>query len=401
MAVHNGSLSNRSASRKPMALAPPDSPQPTTVSPVDVLLIEDNAADARFFGLLLESAPTAWSFRQRRVATLAEGLALHRASPADVIVLDLGLEESEGLVTVQRVVASGVRLPALVVLSGLDDEDVAVEALHAGAQDYLIKGQIDARQLARAIRYAIGRHQAEQAIAERSAELERSRELVRSLGARNARLLEEERRRVARELHDEMGQQLAALRMEIAVLRQGGASAERASNDAALGMLLSRVDGLVVSVRRIVAELRPPALDGGLAAALDWLVSEFERQTRLPCEVGVDACADLLSADAAAMVFRIAQESLNNIRRHAAASNVSLRLRKLETGCELRVRDDGQGFDPSKRTAGFGILGMEERARALGGTLTIESRAGQGADVCLRLPLSGTDPAPRRAHSDA
>src|SRR5204863_1770630 len=113
-------------------------------------------------------------------------------------------------------------------------------------------------------RYAIGRHQAEESIAERTAALERSRELVRSLGARNARLLEEERRRVARELHDEMGQQLAALRMEIAVLRQGAAAEGRASNDAALNLLLGRVDGLVLSVRRIVAELRPPALDGGL-----------------------------------------------------------------------------------------------------------------------------------------
>ena len=289
-----------------MTPATPDSPQPMTVSPVDVLLIEDNAADARFFGLLLESAPTAWSFRLRHAATVADGLALLRTRPADVIVLDLGLEESEGLATVRHLVSCGVRLPALVVLSGLDDEDVAVEALQAGAQDYLIKGQIDARQLARAIRYAIGRHQADQAIAERTTELERSRELVRSLGARNARLLEEERRRIARELHDEMGQQLAALRMEIAVLRQGGASAERAGSDAALGMLLGRVDGLVVSVRRIVAELRPPALDGGLAAALEWLGSEFERQTQVSCEVDIDACADLLSADAAAMVFRIA-----------------------------------------------------------------------------------------------
>jgi len=378
-----------------MAPATPDSPQPATASPVDVLLIEDNAADARFFSLLLESAPTAWSFRLRHAATLADAVALIRAGPADVIVLDLGLEESTGLATVQRLVACGVHLPALVVLSGLDDEDVAVEALQAGAQDYLIKGQIDGRQLARAIRYAIGRHQAEQSIAERTAALERSRELVRSLGARNARLLEEERRRVARELHDEMGQQLAALRMEIAVLRQGAAAEGRASNDAALNMLLGRVDGLVLSVRRIVAELRPPALDGGLAAALDWLASEFERQTQSACEVDVDACANLLSADAAAMVFRIAQESLNNVLRHAGAAHASLRLRRMDAGCELRVHDDGKGFDPAKRTSGFGILGMEERARALGGTLTIDSRTGQGTDVRLWLPLRDADAAPR------
>jgi signal transduction histidine kinase len=377
--------------------ATPPSSQPLAAPPVDVLLIEDNAADARFFGLLLESSPTPGNFRSRHAATLAAGLAMLAAHPPDVIVLDLGLEESQGLSTVQRLAASGLPLPALVVLSGLDDEDIALEALQGGAQDYLIKGQIDGRQLARAIRYAIGRHHAERAVAERTLELEHSRELVRSLGARNARLLEEERRRIARELHDEMGQQLAALRMEIAVLRQGPAAAGHVALDAALGMLLGRVEGLVVSVRRIVAELRPPALDGGLAAALEWLVSDFERQTQLDCEVDIDACAGLLSADAAAMVFRIAQESLNNVHRHAAAAKVSLRLQRVGAGCELRVRDDGSGFDPSRRAAGFGILGMEERARALGGTLTIDSRPGRGTDVRLRLPLSDKDGESRAA----
>jgi signal transduction histidine kinase len=380
-----------------MAPAQPDSPQAVMAPPVDVLLIEDNAADVRFFGLLLESAPTASSFRLRHAAALADGVAMLQERPADVIVLDLGLDESTGLATLQRLLAYGLRLPALVVMSGLDDEDVAIEALQAGAQDYLIKGQIDSRQLARAIRHAIERHQADRAIAERTTELEHSRELVRSLGARNARLLEEERRRIARELHDEMGQQLAALRMEIAVLRQGLAPAGAAPADAALRLLLERVDGLVVSIRRIVAELRPPALDGGLASALDWLVAEFRRQTRLACEVDVDEGASLLSADAAAMVFRIAQESLNNIRRHAAASTVSLHLARSEDGFELRVHDDGSGFDSSIRSTGFGILGMEERARALGGSLAIVSRAGGGTDVRLQLPLSQCDPSPPTA----
>ena len=370
----------------------PPSSQSTTAPPAEVLLIEDNAADARFFGLLLESSPTGGTFRLRHAATLADGVAMLGARRADVVVLDLGLGETEGLATVQRLVASGLRLPALVVLSGLDDEDVAVEALQAGAQDYLIKGQIDGRQLARAIRYAIGRHQAEQAIAERTLELERSRELVRCLGARNARLLEEERRRVARELHDEMGQQLAALRMEIAVLRQGRAAPGQASIDAALGMLLGRVDDLVVSVRRIVAELRPPALDGGLAAALEWLVAAFERHADLPCVAEVDECATLLSPDAAVMVFRIAQESLNNVRRHAHAGHAWVRLARAGQECELTIRDDGIGFDPSARTSGYGILGMEERAIALGGSLAIASAAGEGCTVRLRLPLPEPGP---------
>ena len=227
----------------------------------------------------------------------------------------------------------------------------------------------------------------EQANGERTAELQRSRELVRNLGVHNTRLLEGERKRVARELHDEMGQQLAALRMEISVLRRRAPSSDAASTEAALDMLLARVEDLVAGMRSVVAELRPPALDGGLAAALEWLASEFERHADVPCDAEVDDCATLLSPDAAVMVFRIAQESLNNIRRHAHASHALLRLTRGGSDCQLTIVDDGEGFDPAGRASGYGILGMEERAIALGGTLTIASAPGQGCTVRLRLPL--------------
>jgi len=236
------------------------------------------------------------------------------------------------------------------------------------------------------------RSRLERAIAERTAELERSRELVRSLGAHNARSLEEERKRVARELHDEMGQQLAALRMEISVLRRRGSGCAEASNDASLAMLLNRVEGIVASMRGVVSQLRPPALDGGLAAALEWLVSEFERHAELPCDIEIDECARRLSSEVAAMVFRIAQESLNNVRRHANARRASLQLRRIDGTCELSIHDDGIGFDPANAAAGYGILGMEERARALGGTLDVASALGSGTTVRLRLPLP--EPAP-------
>jgi len=232
----------------------------------------------------------------------------------------------------------------------------------------------------------------EQAIAERTAELERSRALVRSLGVHNTRLLEEERKRVARELHDEMGQQLAALRMEISVLRRRATAHDASATEAALAMLFARVEDLVAGMRGVVAELRPPALDGGLAAALEWLVAAFERHADLPCVAEVDECATLLSPDAAVMVFRIAQESLNNVRRHAHAGHAWVRLARAGQECELTIRDDGIGFDPSARTSGYGILGMEERAIALGGSLAIASAAGEGCTVRLRLPLPEPGP---------
>jgi signal transduction histidine kinase/ligand-binding sensor domain-containing protein len=242
------------------------------------------------------------------------------------------------------------------------------------------------------------RRRLERAIAERTAELEGSRALVRSLGTHNARALEQERKRVARELHDEMGQQLAALRMEISVLRLQ-ALGGRAPDEGTLDMLLTRVDDLVASMRDVVSQLRPPALDGGLAVALDWLAAELEHHSAVPCDVEVDDCARRLTPDAAAMVFRIAQESLNNVRRHAAANRVSLRLQRDGAHCVLAIRDDGVGFDVASPRTGYGILGMEERALALGGTLSIESAPGQGTTVRLRLPLP--EEAPEHAASSA
>jgi signal transduction histidine kinase len=224
----------------------------------------------------------------------------------------------------------------------------------------------------------------ELAIAQRTAELERSREDVRMLGVHNARALEEERTRVARELHDEMGQQLAALRMEVSVLRMHE-RAGRPADDCAFGMLLQRVDGLVAGMRGVVSQLRPPALDAGLGAALEWLAAEFTRHAGVPCRVEVDACARNLPPETATMVFRIAQESLNNVRRHARATRVELTLREHGGCCELAVADDGMGFDVRGQRTGYGVLGMEERARALGGALSIESAPGSGTTVRLRI----------------
>lgn len=236
------------------------------------------------------------------------------------------------------------------------------------------------------------RQRLEMAIAERTAELQHSRELVRSLGVHNARSLEEERKRVARELHDEMGQQLAALRMELSVLRRRAPDAASAPDDSSLALLMGRVDGLVASMRGVVAQLRPPALDGGLVVALDWLVSEFTRHTQVRCDVDVEVDEDLrrLPPEAATMVFRIAQESLNNVRRHAAASHVRLQLRKIDRQWELSVGDDGTGFDVAAQRSGYGILGMEERARALGGVLSLDSVPGRGTTVRLRFPIPAT-----------
>ncbi|HEY9023108.1 MAG TPA: two-component regulator propeller domain-containing protein, partial [Burkholderiaceae bacterium] len=225
----------------------------------------------------------------------------------------------------------------------------------------------------------------ERAIAQRTTELEQSREALRELGEHNAKSLEAERKRVSRELHDEMGQQLAALRMEVSVMRTRSA-ASQGVEPRMLDLLLERIDRLVSSVRVLVTQLRPPVLDGGLLPAIEWLASEFMRGTGIAhCDLDLDSAAQALPPDAATMVFRIAQESFANVRRHAAASMVSVSLRQRAGRWVLEVSDDGSGFDPGSPRAGFGLLGMAERARMLGGELSVGSTPGRGTTIRLEL----------------
>lgn len=224
----------------------------------------------------------------------------------------------------------------------------------------------------------------EKAVTERTAELEVSRGALRRLGEHNTRALEDERKRIARELHDEMGQQLAALRMEASVLR-ARARGDRPPAPEQYQLLLDRIDNLAGGVRTLVKQLRPPALDGGLAAALEWLSADFMQATGVPCRLQVDAAADTLAPDAATQVFRLAQESLTNVRRHADATQVDLALLRTDGQWRLTVTDDGTGFDPAAERSGHGLLGMEERARLLGGTLAIDTHPGRGTTVRLRF----------------
>lgn len=176
-------------------------------SPIRVLLIEDNPGDARLIADQLDHAPSpGLAFEWFWVESLAAGLERLRAGGIDVVLLDLGLPESSGLDTVRRLFAQPGRVPALVVLSGLSDESVAVGALESGAQDYLVKGQVDGPTLVRAIRYAIGRNQAEEALRQAHAGLERrvgerTDDLRGAVEALNAQIAERQRAEDALKLH--------------------------------------------------------------------------------------------------------------------------------------------------------------------------------------------------------
>jgi signal transduction histidine kinase len=215
---------------------------------------------------------------------------------------------------------------------------------------------------------------------------------LRALRARLESVSEEERTRIAREIHDELGQQLTAMHFELSRLSHSLGDSPQA--DQAVD-LMAMTDKAIRQVRKIATELRPVALDyGGLVEAVDWLARDFQRRTGVTCIVDAPAHMEA-SGDVAICLFRICQESLTNVTRHAQATEVRISLAMNDGWYTLTVRDNGRGFEPamSAQDGSLGILGMGERARITGGSLKIASAPGTGTTVVARIPkAAGYEP---------
>lgn len=217
----------------------------------------------------------------------------------------------------------------------------------------------------------------------------RSRQRLRALGAHHEQLVEEERAHIAREIHDELGQYLTTLRMDAAMLEMALVD-ENPRAGQRLGNMKSLIDEAIQSVRRVASTLRPTALDLGLESGIEWLVEDFRERTRIACTLQVCEQGLPEADDArATLVFRILQEALTNVARHACARSVTITLKQRDGVLELAVHDDGVGFDQRslRERKTFGLLGMHERAIVFGGSLRIDSAPGRGATVVLSVPL--------------
>jgi len=212
---------------------------------------------------------------------------------------------------------------------------------------------------------------------------QRSTSALRQLSRKDASVREEEGRHIARRIHDELGQNLTALKMELAHLRRF------TEDPARVGAMMTLVDDTVARVREIAAELRPPVLDDlGLTGAIEWVMTEFQRRSGLRCELELAEDVEL-DERRSITLYRILQEALANVLRHADARHVTVLLERGAEGCVLEVRDDGKGMPPDALQAGggLGIVGMRERAESWGGELTVESRGGRGTVVRVWLPV--------------
>jgi signal transduction histidine kinase len=202
---------------------------------------------------------------------------------------------------------------------------------------------------------------------------------------------EEERMLMAREIHDELGQNLTALKMDLSWLKSRipGAHGDLKEKAGTMDRLL---DSTIETVKRLSAELRPGALDVlGLQAAVEWQAEEFEKRTGIACELSLEQADPGLDDRMSTALFRIFQEALTNVARHAGATRVRARIRKRNGSLELVVEDNGRGIgdDEIQSPASLGLLGMRERALSMGGEVAIKGKGGAGTKVKVRIPLKG------------
>lgn len=222
---------------------------------------------------------------------------------------------------------------------------------------------------------------------------------LRALSARVETIREDERTGIAREIHDELGQALTALKLDLAHLGRRASGKAKVGNPAvraATQALAGSVDALLDTVRRIAAELRPGLLDDlGLQAAIEWQANDFTRRTGVPCTVHASLGELPLPRPLSTAAFRVFQEALANVIRHANAKRVQVRLARDQAALVLEVTDDGVGLPHGAFTnpLSLGLLGMRERASRVGGELDATPAQPHGTRVTLRLPLTGDDEA--------
>ncbi|WP_157272242.1 hybrid sensor histidine kinase/response regulator [Azohydromonas aeria] len=304
--------------------------------------------------------------------------------PWDVVLSDYNLPHGfTGLQALEILRASGRVLP-FILISGAIGEDMAVEAMRNGASDYLLKSRL--ARLAPAVANAIQAAEMRRAKMEADARLARSQRQLRELAQHLQTSVEAERAAIAREIHDDVGGSLTALRFELAWLERRSPDAETQAHLASARESLTHA---IEASKRIMQNLRPAILEQGLVAALQWMVQGFTRRSGIECTLRTSHETLQLPAGVPLVAYRTAQEALTNIHKHARARHVLVDLSLGAGVLSLEVRDDGRGLSKEDlaKAQSFGIRGLHERAGTVGGWIDLSSRPGVGTTLILSIPL--------------
>ena len=318
----------------------------------------------------------------------------------DAIISDYNLPGFSGLVALDLLTARGLDIP-FILFSGEIGEDTAVEAMRNGASDYLLKNNL--ARLVPALLHAVEATETRRARVRADRELDESKQRLRELAQHLQTSIEQERAAIAREIHDDVGGSLTALKFDLAWIARHTDSPEvLARTNSALETVTLAID----SSKRIMHNLRPAILEQGLVAALQWLATRFERRTGIECAARLPANAAELPPGVPLVAYRTAQEALTNVSKHAQASRVEIDLALAGGVLSLEISDNGRGLssDDLIKARSFGIRGLHERAGTVGGWVELTSGSG-GTTMILSVPLNPTGiadiPEPAAPNDDA
>ncbi len=327
-----------------------------------------------------------------RVDTRAEFEAA-LGQPWDLVLSDYHLPGFTGLDALQilreKCAADGRNLPFILV-SGQIGEDTAVQAMRNGASDYLLKNNLS--RLAPAVEHAIEAARTQRARQAADRDLEASRKRLSELAQHLQTSVEAERQAIAREIHDDVGGSLTALKFELDWMRRHAPTPEVPEFNARVLSALETVTHAIEASQRIMQNLRPAILEQGLVAALQWTTSRFEKRTGIPCEFRTSDEKVVLPPGVPLVAYRAAQEALTNVSKHAHAGRVVVDLSLSGGVLSLEVSDNGRGLGQADlaKARSFGIRGLHERASTVGGWVDLSSSAG-GTTLILSVPLHGSD----------
>jgi signal transduction histidine kinase len=354
---------------------------------IRILLVEDDAADAALIAHALSQ--DGLGFTSKRVETTEEYVQALEHDAPDLILSDYTLPGFDGNTALLIAQKKRPETPFIFV-TGTMGEEAAIETLKNGATDFVLKMHLD--RLGPAVRRAL-REARERADRKQTVEqLRQSHKQLHALSVYLQHVREEERINISRAVHDELGQALTSLKIDLFWL------ASRLPKDQApliekTNKMSAHIDDTIETVRRISTELRPGILDHlGLVAALEWQANEFQNRSGIQCVVKSSLDGAILDEDLNTAFFRIFQETLTNVLRHAGATRVNVHLREDGENLILEVKDNGRGITSAEiaNTKSIGLLGMRERASLLGGKISLAGARGKGTRVTISIPLAGS-----------
>lgn len=354
----------------------------TEAARLNILHLEDSLQDHRLVCRALDAA--AFGYAITRVDTLTAFTEFATSNKYELILADYRLPGFTAIDAWSTLREEGNRPPAILLSSAIG-EAAAVSAIHLGISDYLHKD--DLSQLERVILRTMDVHRAHKAKEKSDLELAISERRLSELTGYLQTAIERERAAISREIHDDIGGSLAAAKLDLAWIARHGADPATQTHVRAATDMIQHALG---SSQRIMMNLRPSILDQGLFAAVQWLASSFERRTGIKTILRANN-EDLCPEKAVQLTaYRTAQEALTNISKYACCTLVQIEISDAEDFLTMEISDNGVGITEQemRKSDAFGIRGLHERAKTVGGWLDVSTRRGVGTSVILSVPLT-------------